>query len=46
MEKKLSLRKQFEKFDKAVKAAEELWAMKWVLDVEKYRYNIKIFLKI
>ena len=39
MEKILSLRKEFEKFDKAVKAAEEVLAIKWVLDVEKYRYK-------
>jgi hypothetical protein len=46
VEKILSLRKQFENFDKAVKAAEELWAMIWVLNVEKYKYNINIFKKI
>ena len=39
MEKIVSLRKECGKFDEAVKAAEEVWAIKWVLNVEKYRYK-------
>ncbi len=36
MEKINSLRKQFENFDIAIKASEDLWSKEWDLNVKKY----------